>query len=178
MTDELERPFARCDLDLLEEDLISPGLVVVVADNAGEAVFDKPLIRYLGQNHDVVFAVRSEPIINDATLPDAQKAGMSGVTRVVSTGCAAPGLLLNSASPEFLDLLGRADVVLSKGQGNFEALAGTTQRRVYFLLKAKCIRIASALGVAVGDYSLVAVDPSIRDSCSPTATARSHALAW
>lgn len=150
---ELERPFAHCDLELLNAELSNPGTVLIVGDNAGEAVFDKLLIRQLAQRHEVVFAVRAEPIINDVTVTDAQRAGVATIARIVSTGCGAPGLILDSSSDEFRALFEGADVVISKGQGNFEALSDSP-RPVYFLLKAKCAKVADALGVQVGDYVL------------------------
>lgn len=150
---ELERPFAHCDLELLNAELSTPGTVLIVGDNAGEAVFDKLLVRQLAQRHEVVFAVRAEPIINDATEHDAQRAGVDTIAQVVSTGCGAPGLILGSTSSEFRALFEDADVVISKGQGNFEALS-EPPRPVYFLLKAKCPKVADALGVHLGDYVL------------------------
>ena len=150
---ELERPFAHCDLEPLKAELGKPGTVLIVGDNAGEAVFDKLLIRQLAQRHEVVFGVRAQPIINDVTVHDAHRAGVDTLTRVVSTGCGAPGLILDSSSGEFRALFEGADVVISKGQGNFEALSDSP-RPVYFLLKAKCAKVAGALGVDVGDYVL------------------------
>ncbi|MGB7980525.1 MAG: ARMT1-like domain-containing protein [Candidatus Nanopelagicales bacterium] len=148
---ELAAPFAVCDLDPFVADLAQARTVLIIGDNAGEAVFDKVLAEALSPGHEVVFAVRDQPIINDVTAREADVIGIAAHAAVVSTGCAAPGAILAQCSPEFTRLFEAADVVISKGQGNFEALSGA-DRRIYFLLKAKCPRLASALGVEVGEY--------------------------
>lgn len=151
VAEELGRPFAVADLEPFEADLHNARIVLIVGDNAGEAVFDKVLAEELSRHCDVLFAVRDRAIINDVTAREAHTVGIDAHATVVSTGCAAPGAILDSCSAEFRALFDRADIVISKGQGNFEALS-SAQRRVYFLLKAKCPRIADALGVVVGDY--------------------------
>lgn len=151
VTAELDRPFARCDLDALAADLESARTVLVVGDNAGEAVFDKILLARLGERGHVTYAVRGRPIINDATLQDARTAGVDAHATLMSSGCPAPGTVLEWCTEEFLDLFWGADVVIAKGQGNFESLSAV-DRPVYFLLKAKCAMVAGNLGAGVGDY--------------------------
>jgi uncharacterized protein with ATP-grasp and redox domains len=153
VTPELERPFATSDLDPFVDELRHATTILVIGDNAGEAVFDKILARELASHHDVTFAVRARPIINDVTIEDALSVGIDRYANVVSTGCAAPGLIVEDCSEDFLAVFDRADLVISKGQGNFEALS-EVPRRVYFLLKAKCPKVARALNVDVGDYVL------------------------
>lgn len=150
---ELEMPFAVCDVQALAGDLQDARTVLIVGDNAGEAVFDTVLAEELSGRCEVAFAVRDRPIINDVTAREAQAVGMDAHATIVSTGCAAPGAILAACSQEFQALFDQADIVISKGQGNFEAMSGA-ERRMYFLLKAKCPRIAHALGVDVGDYVL------------------------
>ncbi len=157
---ELEAPFAVCDLAPLVADLAQARTVLIIGDNAGEAVFDKVLAEALSLRHEVLFAVRDRPIINDVTAKEAQAVGIAAHAMVVSTGCAAPGAILAECSQEFLVLFEQADVVISKGQGNFEALSGA-ERRIYFLLKAKCPRLAGALGVEVGEYVLRLNTPQV-----------------
>lgn len=153
LAEELAMPFAVCDLQALVGDLKDASSVLIVGDNAGEAVFDKVLVEQLSRGCDVTFAVRDRPIINDVTAREAHDVGMDAHATIVSTGCGAPGAILDRCSVEFRALFDHCDVVLSKGQGNFEALSGA-ERRIYFLLKAKCPRLANALGVDVGDYVL------------------------
>jgi len=153
VADELQMPFAVSDLAALAADLQGARTVLIVGDNAGEAVFDKILAEELSSHCEVAFAVRDRPIINDVTAREAHDVGMGAHATIVSTGCAAPGAILDSCSQGFLRLFDQADIVISKGQGNFEALSGA-ERRIYFLLKAKCPRLADALGVDLGEYVL------------------------
>lgn len=151
LQEELEKPFGICDYGYFLEDISKAKQILIIGDNAGEVVFDKILAEYLAKKHQVIYAVRDVAIINDATLEDALKTGIIDYAKVVSTGCSMPGAVLEACSLEFTELFNNADVVISKGQGNFEALSDTT-RNVYFLLKAKCQRIAEEIGTELNDY--------------------------
>lgn len=150
---ELEKPFVVNDYEAFKRELESARKILIIGDNSGEAVFDKALIKALSNSRglEVIYAVRDKPIINDATLEDAKSAGLDGCAELVSTGCGAPGAVLECCSEAFRQRFEEADLVLSKGQGNFEALS-EAPRPVYFLLKAKCQKIARALGVQVNAY--------------------------
>jgi uncharacterized protein with ATP-grasp and redox domains len=126
--------------------------VLYLADNAGETVFDRLLIEEMGKS--VVYAVREKPIINDAVLKDALDAGLQDVSEVVSSGSDAPGTILDLCSEDFKETYRSADLVISKGQGNYEGLSGET-RPVFFLLKAKCSVIARDIGVEQGSLILM-----------------------
>jgi uncharacterized protein with ATP-grasp and redox domains len=126
--------------------------ILYLADNAGETVFDRLLIEELGK--PVVYAVRENPIINDAILQDALDAGIDKVAKIVSSGTDAPGTILNRCSESFLDIYRSADLIISKGQGNYEGLTDETQP-VFFLLKAKCAVIALDIGVKQGSLILM-----------------------
>lgn len=102
---------------------------------------------------ELFYSFRGEPIINDATHADAEAAGMGHFAELISTGCGAPGAVLKQCSSDFLKIFNEADLVISKGQGNFEALSDT-DRKIFFLLKAKCHKIATALNVSTGAYVL------------------------
>ena len=127
-------------------------------DNAGETVFDRILISELknvsGEGVTVFYGVRSIPVINDATAEDAVASGLDQDATIVSTGSTVPGLILDEADPKFLKLYRDADVVISKGQGNYETLSDSAGRTIYFLLKAKCQAVAEDIGVSVGEYVL------------------------
>jgi hypothetical protein len=147
---ELEKEFSICDIERLESELKRAKNLLIIGDNAGETIFDRVLAEdflYL----DITYAVRSEPIINDATIEDARASGLDHCTRLISTGCNAPGLILDECSKEFLNIFNNADIVISKGQGNYEALSAQ-KRGIFFLLKAKCPVISDKLGVDVNDY--------------------------
>ncbi|MDY7001600.1 MAG: ARMT1-like domain-containing protein [Thermodesulfobacteriota bacterium] len=123
---------------------------LILGDNAGEIALDTLLVREL-LNHgcEVIFAVRDRPVINDATLEDAHRVGMTKLCRVVSSGADTPGTVLSRCSKAFLEEMDRADVIVAKGQGNFEALR---HRRsgVFHAFKVKCPVVAEDLGVPQG----------------------------
>jgi len=125
--------------------------ILYLGDNAGETVFDRILIETIGK--ETVYAVRDVPIINDATMEDAQKSGLGQVARIVSSGCDAPGITLKRCSQEFLSLFAGAGLIVSKGQGNLESLSGE-EAPIFFLLKVKCPVIARHLGAQVGEMIL------------------------
>ena len=147
---ELEKEFAVCDIDIFEEKLKTAKSLLIIGDNAGETVFDKVLAEHLS-NLDITYAVRSEPTINDTTEKEAYASGLGECTKIISTGCSSPGVILKECSEEFLDIFNTADIVISKGQGNFEALMDY-KRKVFFLLKAKCPMISKHLKVGLYEY--------------------------
>ncbi len=138
----------------LREDLATAARVLILGDNAGEIVFDLPLVELL-RGKDVYYAVKSAPIANDVTMEDAEQVGMGRFATVVSIGCAIQGTPLDLCSPEFRELFASADVIISKGQGNFETL-DDVEANLYFIVKAKCAPAAQALGVQIGDVVLLA----------------------
>jgi len=125
--------------------------VLYLGDNAGETVFDRLLIETMEK--PVLYAVRNTPMINDATREDADMAGLSDVARVLSSGCDAPGTILEWCSQEFRSTFHKAPIIISKGQGNFESLADQ-RGPLFHLLKVKCGVIAEILGVAEGGLVL------------------------
>ena len=127
------------------------GKILFIGDNAGETVFDRLLIEELGK--PVAYAVRERPIINDAIFEDAVEAGIDKVAEVYSSGCDAPGCILSLCSDKFLELYNSAELIISKGQGNYEGLSDE-HRPVFFLLKAKCPVVASDIGVPLGSIIL------------------------
>lgn len=126
--------------------------VLFLADNAGESVFDRLLIEEL--KPPVTYAVKAGPIINDATREDARRSGIGGVARIISSGSTMPGSLLTACSPSFVRFFRSADLILSKGQGNYETLCGQPAP-IFFLLKAKCGVIARHLRVKPGSLLLL-----------------------
>lgn len=144
----------------LQNQLGGAGLVLYLGDNTGEIVFDRLLIEEIHRfcPAEVVFVVRSHPVLNDATRVDAEAVGMPGVARVIGNGSDAPGTVLEWCSPELRQLFAEADVIISKGQGNYESLSGQ-EGPIYFLLQAKCAVVARDLGVAEGTTVLRAQTP-------------------
>lgn len=153
---ELDISFGICDIDSFEDRVSNAKTLLIIGDNAGETVFDKVLAEYLAPLN-IIYAVRSEPIINDACVEEAVFSGLDKCTTIVSTGCNAPGAVLSKCSREFVDIFNKADIVISKGQGNYEALSDCN-REIYFLLKAKCPMISKKIGVNLYDYVFIKHD--------------------
>lgn len=129
--------------------------LLYLGDNAGEIVFDRLLIEELRKvkELEINFVVRGKSIINDATVDDAIAVGIDRVANVVSNGSDAPATILSQCSTELLELYYSADVIIAKGQGNYESL-NEEMDNIFFLLRAKCPLLAELLGVNVGDAVL------------------------
>ncbi len=151
MKDVLMKTPAIEDYESFKRSVDAARTVLYVGDNAGETVFDRILIETMRKS--TFYAVRDVPIINDATIEDAVKSGIDKTARIISSGCDAPGAVLKRCSREFLDIFKTADVVISKGQGNLEALSGE-KRAIFFLLKVKCRIAARHLGAPEGSIIL------------------------
>ncbi len=147
----LAQPFAINDGVALREALSGAGQVLYLADNAGETVFDRVLIEALDM--PVIYAVKGGPILNDATRDDALAAGVDRVAEVTSTGSDAPGTILDRCSEEFRRLYDEAELIIAKGQANYETLSEESTK-VFFLLQTKCPVIARDVGVPVGSIVL------------------------
>ncbi len=155
--EEIDRVFGDIDsltltvdhINALEADLGCAKTVLYLGDNCGEICFDKLLIKHirkLNPHCKVYYAVRGAAVINDNTVEDALSIGMDEVATVISNGDNSPGTVLSRVSHEFRSLFDTADVVISKGQGNFETLHDSG-RAIYFMLMAKCDVVAEELGV-------------------------------
>ena len=127
----------------------STARLLYLCDNSGEIAFDRLLIEDLRARCQVTASVKSRPIINDATMQDAEEVGLPAVARVIETGSDDIGVNWERASREFVEAFRAADLVLAKGQGNFETL-DETPGEIFFLLKAKCPEVAAEIGVAEG----------------------------
>jgi len=136
----------------LINDIYRSSLILYITDNAGEIVFDKMFIEKILElnmvSRDKIVAVtRGGPVINDATIEDAQDVGLTEIVKVIDTGDCAPGIILENTSEEFREYFHTADLIISKGQGNYETLHSTNNKNIYFLLIAKCPLIADILKV-------------------------------
>ncbi len=138
------------DSKRLREDLASAETVLYIGDNAGEIVLDKMFLEIM--NHpNVYFAVRGRPVINDATTEDAVLVGIDRLAEIITTGDDAPGVIWETSSQEFKNIFKKADVIISKGQGNLEGLIDIPQN-IYFLLVTKCRLISEHIGVDEKDF--------------------------
>lgn len=137
------------DSDKLMEDIRNAETLLYLGDNCGEICFDKLLIRNIkaiNPNCEVWFAVRGEAVVNDNTYEDALFVKMDEVANIISNGDCSLGTVLQRTSPEFRRVFDKADVVIAKGQANYESLS-EVNKCIYFLLMAKCNVIASDIGV-------------------------------
>lgn len=129
--------------------------VLYLLDNAGEIVFDKIFMQVIIENYPVkvLAAVKSGPVLNDATMDDALQVGLNEVADVITTGSDSIGLNLSECSEEFLRYLNNSDIIIAKGQGYYESITEIEhiiQKPVAYILKAKCSVVAKSLNVHQG----------------------------
>jgi hypothetical protein len=130
--------------------------ILYLADNAGETVFDRILIEEIKRiypHKEIFYAVKSGPIINDALLDDACQAGIDKLARVVISN-RAPGTILSLCRDKFKKIYKKADLIISKGQGNFESLSNS-RKNIFFMFMAKCSVVAKHIGCEISDIVLL-----------------------
>lgn len=138
------------DLNGLREAIRGSERILFLADNAGEIVLDTILLRLLPRGR-VTVAVRGGPTLNDATVQDAVAAGIPDLARLMDNGADIPGTALERCSEEFRREFARADLILAKGQGNYETLHGCGAP-VFFLFRVKCPIVADQCGHPLGSH--------------------------
>jgi damage-control phosphatase, subfamily I len=145
------------DYDEFKRALKSAGSILYLADNAGETVFDRILIEEILRQgaKKITYAVKEAAVINDALAEDAVACGIDKYAQIMSSGSDAPGTVLKYCSPEFLRLYENAEMIISKGQGNFEALSDEN-RPIFFMFKVKCPVIGNDINGNMGDIVLKA----------------------
>ncbi len=143
--------FALDDTASFIEELHNAKEMVIIGDNVGEHIFDKLLIETIKKNYDinVHYFVRGKPIINDVTVKEAQL--LEECAHIVDTGVTTPGYDFKEANKESREIFDRADIVLTKGMGNFESLYKVSQRPIYFLFVVKCTVVSEEIGQNVKD---------------------------
>lgn len=135
-----EEPLDKNTLSLLSADLKKAKSLVYLTDNCGEIVADKLLIKVLKEQYpdlQITAIVRGMPVLNDATMEDAAEVGLTGLVKVISNGNGVAGTQITLLSDEARWILGKADVIISKGQGNFETIHGCGLN-IYYLFLCKC----------------------------------------
>ena len=157
---DLEKTISQClpeeladmHLDSFRKSIDEAEDILYLADNAGEIVFDRLLIEQL-PIEKITVAVKGSPVINDATMEDAILAGLPKIVEVIDNGSDAPGTILESCSQSFRDRFGKADLIVAKGQGNYETLSDI-DKNIFFILKAKCPVISKDIDCKVGEMIL------------------------
>ncbi len=122
---------------------------LLLSDNCGEIVLDKLFVRQLKKRFpqlEVSIMVRGEPVLNDATMEDAVFCGLDREARLISNGNGVAGTVVELLSPQAREALEGADVILSKGQGNYESLSGY-EGVVYYSFLCKCEAFIKRFGV-------------------------------
>ncbi|MFO7896283.1 MAG: ARMT1-like domain-containing protein [Candidatus Cloacimonadales bacterium] len=147
----LQQDFAIDDYELFRQKIAEAENILYLGDNSAETYFDKLLLEVIDK--PIIYAVKERPIINDATRVEAQKAGIDQFAQIISSGSDAPGTILPLCNREFLQKFQEADLIISKGQGNFEGLSEQAAP-IFFLLRAKCSVIAAELAVPLDSLIL------------------------
>ena len=153
VAESLRRSLDGQALDEFRQEIDQAQDILYLGDNAGEIVFDRLLIEQL-PCEKITFVVKGGPILNDALAEDAEAVGLADIVRVVDNGSDAPGTILEDCSEEFRGRFDEADMVIAKGQGNYETLSGV-DRRVFFMLQPKCKVLAEDLGREIGSLVLI-----------------------
>lgn len=128
--------------------------ILFIGDNSGEIVFDKQLIQLL-PIHKITYVVKGGPIVNDATIDDAIAVGMDKLVNIIDSGAAIQGIELNSCSEQFIESFNNADMIIAKGQANYESLSELDNKNIFYLLRAKCPVIADDIGCKQGQFVLL-----------------------
>ncbi len=150
----LTEPF-HGEVDAFRDAVEKAEKILYLADNSGEIVFDRLLVEQLPRER-VTLAVRGGPILNDATMPDAHTAKMHELVELTDNGSDAPGTILSDCSDAFQKRYREADLIISKGQGNFETLSGRAGKDpIFFLFKVKCPVVADRIDLKLGTHVLM-----------------------
>ena len=145
----LKAPLDNKALEKFKKAVTQAQNILFLGDNAGEVVFDKLLVQEIGPQK-ITYVVKKKPIINDATLEDAEIVNLTKIVKVIDNGTDFPGTVLSACSKTFINIYEKADLVIAKGQGNYETL-NDVKKTIVFLLKIKCPVIAKDIKRNVGD---------------------------
>lgn len=137
------------EFEQFESEVLTAKNIVYLIDNCGEIVLDKLLIKQILKlnnkvNIDVI--VRGKPVLNDCTIYDARQVGLDKIVNVIGNGTGISGTVLRKISTQALGIIDNADMVISKGQGNFETLYGCG-KNIYYLFLCKCKMFAQRFNV-------------------------------
>jgi uncharacterized protein with ATP-grasp and redox domains len=137
----------------LKEAVAAADEILYLGDNAGEIVFDRLVVEQMPAEK-VTFAVRGAPILNDALMADAETVGLTDLVKVIDNGADAPGTILEKCSKAFRKQFEKADLIMAKGQGNFETLS-EADKNIFFMLRPKCAVLARHLDCPLGRQVLI-----------------------
>ncbi len=149
-----DTPFGVDDFAKLKDELSRAKKVLIIGDNVGEHIFDRmfiEILQKLNPQSEFFYMTRGKPIINDVTIKEAKEAKIDEICTLVDSGVDTPGFDYARATKGAKELFDSADVVISKGMGNYESLSPSHRQNICFLLKVKCTVVASSLGKNIGD---------------------------
>jgi len=148
----LKAPLDKQALEKFKKAVTQAQNILFLGDNAGEVVFDKLLIQEIGPQK-ITYVVKKKPIINDATLEDAEIVNLTKIVKVIDNGTDYPGTVLSACNKTFINIYEKANLVIAKGQGNYETL-NDVKKHIIFLLKIKCPVIAQDIKKKIGDLAI------------------------
>lgn len=134
----------------LYNDIKKANSLVYLGDNAGEIVVDKILIRYISnmfKDIKIYYIVKEKPILNDVTITDAKYVKMHKLCEVITSGDNASGFIYDDSSDNCKEIFKKADIIIAKGQGNYEGLSDMRNRKIYHILSVKCEVICKRMGL-------------------------------
>jgi uncharacterized protein with ATP-grasp and redox domains len=147
----------RNDIEWLRQKVSEARNILYLCDNTGEIVFDKFLVQFM-QPKNITCVVRGGCIINDVTMEDARFVGLDKIAPVIDNGFDAPGTCIDKASESLKEALQKCDLIISKGQGNYETMHDYADCDICFLLKSKCHIISEMVGCQLGDVLIIGRD--------------------
>ena len=137
------------ELEKMKSELSGAKSLVFLTDNCGEVVLDKILIKEIKREYpelNIDIIVRGKPVLNDATMEDALQIGLDSIARVTDNGSDVAGTCLEKISKDALAIIEAADVIIAKGQGNFETMR-YCGKNVYYMFLCKCQLFADRCNV-------------------------------
>ncbi len=141
--------FAIDDYTIFKRMLKQSKKIMLLADNTGEIILDKLLLETINKNgkYEIIVGVRGKPIINDVTIQDAKDVEFQDAVKIISNGNEMVGTILEQCSKEFMSYFNSSDIIISKGQANFESLNTVKKHNIFFLFKSKCNPVSKYLNV-------------------------------
>ena len=155
------------DANQLKEDIKASHTLLYLGDNCGEICLDKLFlkqIKAINPHINIHFGVRGTPVVNDSIEADAYFVGINEYAKIISNGDRSLGTVLHRTSKAFQEIYNKADIVIAKGQGNYESLSEETEKNINYLLMTKCNVIAS--DIKVPQNSLVCLNLNNKHSVS------------
>ena len=148
------KDFKVFDIDIMKDRINKSKKILIIGDNTGEIIFDRLMLEKLPSNVEYTYAVRSKPILNDSLREDAIFAGIDQYAKIIDSGSTIPGTVLTQCTEEFINTYNTADLIISKGQGNFETLVDESKPIIY-LFVVKCNAVASMLNLPKASFMLM-----------------------